>query len=165
MGRRLTFFIMGILISSILQDHIMISSSYNTNNYGDNNISYYYHEQPIIVNGHSLEYPNDDNVQYYYNWGDGTFTDWSYGKIAAHTYDKTGLYLVNVTIKYSDNSTYYKEIQVTIHSGGYPPHPRSLFDQLFPMDHMCWIFIITIIILFLLVCLNIAIIVDKYIHR
>jgi hypothetical protein len=88
-------------------------------------------DQPLLIKADFHEDPNGDYMQYYFDWGDGINSGWVYGHIAFHNYEYYGIYNINITIKDSNNTSYYREIEVRIKPDSVPP-TESWFDRNYP---------------------------------
>jgi PKD repeat protein len=62
-------------------------------------------KKPINFDASISSDPDNDTLQYRFDWGDGNATDWAASKTASHTYMIPGTYNVTLTVRDAGNLT------------------------------------------------------------
>lgn len=90
-------------------------------------IKYRLEEQPIGLVADFYNGTNTSSLEYQFDWGDGTISGWSKNNGGTHTYEIHGTFIVNVTIRDSNNFTVNKEATVTIYDDHICPAQKLSF--------------------------------------
>lgn len=78
-------------------------------------------KKPIGFDASVSSDPDNDTLQYRFDWGDGNLSDWSASKTADHTYAMPGTYNVTLTVRDGGNLTAQNTTTIVV-----KPAPRSI---------------------------------------